>query len=94
MWNRRNLLSLAALTLTATAAPAWAQASFPSRPMTMVVPFPAGGITDAIARILALKVGEQLGKPVVSSNTAALRACLRALGIRTAIEGAGQLLRQ
>ena len=68
MWNRRNLLSLAALTLTATAAPAWAQASFPSRPMTMVVPFPAGGITDAIARILALKVDEQLGKPVVVDN--------------------------
>ena len=68
MWNRRNLLSLAALTLTATTAPAWAQASFPSRPMTMVVPFPAGGITDAIARILALKVGEQLGKPVVVDN--------------------------
>lgn len=71
MWNRRNLLSLTAFTLAATATPVWAQAAtptFPSRSLTMVVPFPAGGITDAIARILALKVSEQLGKPVVVDN--------------------------
>lgn len=68
MWNRRNLLGLSALAIAATAAPAWAEASFPSRSLTMVVPFPAGGITDAIARILALKVSEQLGKPVVVDN--------------------------
>lgn len=68
MWNRRTLLSLTAFTIAATAAPVWAQASFPSRSLTMVVPFPAGGITDAIARILALKVSEQLGKPVVVDN--------------------------
>ena len=68
MWNRRNLLGLSALAIAATAAPAWAEASFPSRSLPRVVPFPAGGITDAIARILALTVSEQLGKPVVVDN--------------------------
>jgi tripartite-type tricarboxylate transporter receptor subunit TctC len=68
MWNRRNLLSLATLALASAAAPSWADASFPNRSITMVVPFPAGGITDAIARMLAQKVGDHLGKPVVVEN--------------------------
>lgn len=68
MWNRRNLLSLTALTLSAVAVPVLAQTSFPSRPITMVVPFPAGGITDAVARTLAQKMGDHLGKPVVVDN--------------------------
>lgn len=68
MWNRRNLLNITGLVLAASTAPVWAQASFPSRPVTMVVPFAAGGITDAIARTLAQKVSEQLGKPVVVEN--------------------------
>ncbi|MPS93299.1 MAG: tripartite tricarboxylate transporter substrate binding protein [Comamonas sp.] len=42
--------------------------NFPSRAVTMVVPFPAGGITDAVARALATKMGEQLGKPVIVDN--------------------------
>ncbi|WP_309278846.1 tripartite tricarboxylate transporter substrate binding protein [Comamonas sp.] len=42
--------------------------NFPLRPVTMVVPFPAGGITDAVARALASKMGEQLGKPVIVDN--------------------------
>jgi tripartite-type tricarboxylate transporter receptor subunit TctC len=68
MWNRRNLLSLATLALATAATPSWADASFPNRSITMVVPFPAGGITDAIARMLAQKVSDHLGKPVVVEN--------------------------
>lgn len=42
--------------------------TFPNRPLTFVVPFPAGGITDMIARQLAQQMGNGLGKPVVVEN--------------------------
>lgn len=42
--------------------------SFPARPLTMVVPFSAGGGTDILARVVADKTGEKLGKPVVVVN--------------------------
>ena len=68
MWNRRSTLTAVTACLALGAAlPALAQ-SFPNRPVTMVVPFPAGGITDAVARALANKMGDQLGKPVVVDN--------------------------
>ena len=46
-----------------------AQEKFPSRPMTWVVPFPAGGTTDLLARIFAQKLTEALGQPVIIENT-------------------------
>lgn len=58
---------LAALTLTA---PAWAQVSYPSRAITIVVPFPAGGPTDASARVYGKALSETLGQPVVIDNRA------------------------
>lgn len=67
MCNRRTLTRLLFMSLAGAVLPAQAQ-SFPSRPLTMVVPFPAGGITDTVARALAQKMGEQLGKPVVVDN--------------------------
>ena len=68
MLNRRSTFAaLAAGLLMGTALPVVAQ-SFPNRPVTMVVPFPAGGITDTVARALAAKMGDQLGKPVIVDN--------------------------
>ena len=68
MWNRRQLFAAGAASLAAClGTPAIAQ-NFPNRAVTMVVPFPAGGITDAVARALASKMGEQLGKPVIVDN--------------------------
>jgi tripartite-type tricarboxylate transporter receptor subunit TctC len=42
--------------------------SYPNRPIRMVVPFPAGGPTDAMARIISDRLGEVLGQPIVVEN--------------------------
>src|SRR3981189_1089 len=47
--------------------PAWSQ-SYPNRPITMVVPFPPGGATDAIARIIQSAMEKSLGQTIVVEN--------------------------
>ena len=53
----------------ATSVPALAQ-DFPRRPVTLIVPFSAGGPTDVVARHLAQSMGRSLGQPVVVENRA------------------------
>jgi tripartite-type tricarboxylate transporter receptor subunit TctC len=65
--SRRSLLAAAALALVATAFPAAAQ-NYPSRPITLIVPWGAGGGTDATARILATLMEKDLGQPVTVVN--------------------------
>ena len=60
-------LSLVALICLALGQPAAAQ-TYPSRPVTMIAPYPAGGPTDTIARILAERLQVTLGQPVVIEN--------------------------
>ena len=43
-------------------------ASFPTRPIRIVVPFPPGGTTDVVARIVAQRMGESTGQPVIVDN--------------------------
>ncbi|MDB5592529.1 tripartite tricarboxylate transporter substrate-binding protein [Enterovirga sp.] len=64
----RRLLTVA-LALSAVSGPALAQ-SFPSRPITLIVPFTAGGPTDAIARLVGQSMSTTLGQPVVIENVA------------------------
>ena len=69
--HRRSLLAAAAAAIPlALAAPAAlrAQQPFPSRPITIVVPFSAGGPTDVISRIVAEGMAKDLGQPVVVEN--------------------------
>jgi tripartite-type tricarboxylate transporter receptor subunit TctC len=63
-------MSLPALCLFALANAAQAQ-TYPSRPLTLVVPFAAGGGVDVNARILAQRMGEQLGETIVVENIGA-----------------------
>lgn len=59
---------LAAATLAACAWPALGQGAYPDRPITMIVPFPPGGVADTVARPLAQALGKELGQPVVIEN--------------------------
>jgi len=54
--------------LLAAGAPVNAQETFPSRPITLIVPFPPGGSTDVAGRIVADKMGAFLGQPVIVEN--------------------------
>ncbi|MBL8386488.1 MAG: tripartite tricarboxylate transporter substrate binding protein [Burkholderiales bacterium] len=60
---RAGLLALGVLAATA-------QAQFPSKPIRLVVPFPAGSATDVVGRILAPAVSAAIGQPVLVDNKA------------------------
>jgi tripartite-type tricarboxylate transporter receptor subunit TctC len=64
---RRNILSVLTLLMAIVASSAFSQ-TFPSRPIRLVAPFPAGGTADAIARAVGNQVGEQLGQSFVIDN--------------------------
>jgi tripartite-type tricarboxylate transporter receptor subunit TctC len=63
---RRTFLLAAALTLAGTSA--YAQTEFPSRPITMIVPFAAGGPTDTVGRLIAEPMTRMLGQQVLVEN--------------------------
>jgi tripartite-type tricarboxylate transporter receptor subunit TctC len=69
--QRRTLLSAASAAFAAAVAPhAMAQAAWPSRSITMVVPFPPGGVADTVARPVADAMSRELGQTVVVENRA------------------------
>jgi tripartite-type tricarboxylate transporter receptor subunit TctC len=64
MTTTRLVIGVVAALLPAGAA---AQ-QYPSKPIRLMVPFPPGGSTDIVARIVAQKLGSQLGQPLVIEN--------------------------
>jgi tripartite-type tricarboxylate transporter receptor subunit TctC len=82
--TRRRSLVLGAGALAALPATAFAQASFPSKPLRIIVPFPAGGGADVGARNLAQHLSTSLGKPVVVENRAGGDGVIAALEAKKA----------
>src|SRR5262245_41130921 len=66
--RRRFLQFASGAAALASMAPFAVAQTYPSRPVTIVVPFPAAGPADVLARILAERMRETLGQPVVIEN--------------------------
>src|SRR5881394_2265565 len=80
--NRRHLLALSFATVAAASAShAFAQSTYPDKPVTMIVPFPPGGVADTVARPVAEALSRELKQPVVIENKPGAGG---ALGIGTA----------
>ena len=77
----KYLMLFAHTAVAAICAPAMAQ-SWPSKPITIVVPFAAGGPTDFIARLLAEPLGKELGQPVLISNRAGASGTIGVQGVK------------
>ncbi len=74
---RRPLIQALALAATMASGAAMAQA-WPSKPISLIVPFPAGGTTDVLARALAEKLQQSLGQPVIVESKPGAGATLGA----------------
>ncbi|MBB1628666.1 tripartite tricarboxylate transporter substrate binding protein [Achromobacter sp. UMC71] len=64
------LLAIGVAATLAVSAPALAQSRYPVRPITLVVPYPPGGATDVLGRVIAQKLGQELGQTIVVENRA------------------------
>jgi tripartite-type tricarboxylate transporter receptor subunit TctC len=76
-FTRRRLIQAMALAMTVPAVSAMAQA-WPSKPISLVVPFPPGGTTDVLARALGEKLTQSLGQTVIVENKPGAGATLGA----------------
>lgn len=94
--HRRHLgpLALAACAALALPAAGWAQGSYPSKPVTMVVPTAAGGTTDLSARMLAQALGPVLGQSVVVDNKGGGNGNIAAAAVKRAEPDGYTLLMQ
>ncbi len=68
--SRRQCLVQGLGTAAALAAPQWAfaQGKYPAKPVRVIVPFPPGGATDIVARLVLQKLGEQVGQSFIVDN--------------------------
>ena len=96
--DRRNFLASGLATVGAAAAgsAAHAQGAFPSKPVTLICPWPAGGPTDVVMRVMAEAASKHLGQPIVVDNKAGASGTLGAATMAAAKDrssGAGSTTR-
>lgn len=84
MQATRRRVALVAVMAAALAAPAWVGAQAQARPLRILVGFPAGGGTDAIARVLAERLKDELGVPVIVENKPGAGGQLAAQALKAA----------
>jgi tripartite-type tricarboxylate transporter receptor subunit TctC len=93
MKHRKLMQALGTLTALVLAGSAAAQAPFPSKPIRFLVGFPPGGTNDIVARVLAPKLSEFLGQPVVVENRGGANTAIASeVGARAAPDGYTLLL--
>lgn len=80
--HRRQLLACALAMALAT--PLAQAQDYPTRPITLVAPFPAGSVTDAVTRVLAKALNQSLGQPVVVENKAGAQGTIGAAYVASA----------
>lgn len=82
--NRKTFLAAAVgACLSLAAAAAFAQ-PYPSKPITMIIPFPPGGTLDTVGRALAQKLGQQMGQTVVVDNRPGGAGTIGAIAVKQA----------
>lgn len=82
--RRKLALGVAAIGLACVAAPVFAQAAWPSKPVTLLVGFPPGGQTDFAARVISNSLAASLGQGVVIENKAGVNGNLGSVDIMRA----------
>ena len=78
----RRVAIAAAMTLMAGSV--WAQAAWPSKPITLIVPFPAGGPTDVVSRIVGKELSDRLKQPVIVENRSGASGSIAANQVKRA----------
>jgi len=84
--QRRHFVgsALAAAAMLAAASGALAHGDYPSKPVTMIIPFPPGGTLDVVGRMLAQKLGEQMGQTVIVDNRPGGAGTIGAIAVQKA----------
>ncbi len=70
--------TLLALGMALAGSPGFAADPYPTKPVTLMVPYPPGGLSDSIARALSTPLGKALGQPVIVENLGGVSGALAA----------------
>lgn len=89
---RRALLLAAGVALGGALLPAMAQEKFPSKPLTLIIPFGPGAATDSVARIVGEGLSRQLGQPILPVNKPGANGMIAVRSIQGAPSGGYNLL--